>query len=420
MEKEERLQKAEKKKTYAILTAAVLILVGILSGSFAWQSISQNAKNELNGEATNPGGRLHDDFDGKNKDVYVENFGDQKLYVRVRLDEYMELGEGAGTGKNARSLVDGAVFDKVTTWTVHKPGAAIEDCQNGNGKDTFHDFIEWEMGGKTVYMPTFNTNKDSLKADINGTLTGKFGKAYDDYRSYEEGQKETGTEIWDDDANNIEDDNVKKVEKEHTAKVTPEAKVVKMADWDQEPGDVWVVDTDGWAYYAKGIEPGEATGLLLNGITVKNEPAEKWYYAINVIGQFATGGDWGKEDKTGFFADNVEGIEAPSAAAMRLLNRAAGLYDVTVTGAGNVTKVTPGEQLQMEATITLKDDTEIVTSQKIQWEVRPEKGKTTNATIDQSGMLTIPQGEMEQELLVQATVEGTASSGICRIQIKNQ
>ena len=42
----------------------------------------------------NPGGRLHDDFSGPGgtKDIYVENFGSQPIYARVRLDEYMEIG----------------------------------------------------------------------------------------------------------------------------------------------------------------------------------------------------------------------------------------------------------------------------------------------------------------------------------------
>ena len=49
-------------------TAAVLAL----GGTFAWQSISQEALNEAM-DTINPGGRLHDDFNGQNKDVYVEN-----------------------------------------------------------------------------------------------------------------------------------------------------------------------------------------------------------------------------------------------------------------------------------------------------------------------------------------------------------
>ena len=84
--------------TMAIATAAA----SVLTGTFAWQSISQQALNEVAEEYVNPGGRLHDDFNGVNKDVYVENFmsadeaGGVPIFARIRLDEYLETGMGAG------------------------------------------------------------------------------------------------------------------------------------------------------------------------------------------------------------------------------------------------------------------------------------------------------------------------------------
>ena len=75
------------------ITAVAVSAAILLGGTYAWQSISQTALNEKIVEV-NPGGRLHDDFDGTNKDVYVENFGDTPIFARVRLDEYMEIGAG--------------------------------------------------------------------------------------------------------------------------------------------------------------------------------------------------------------------------------------------------------------------------------------------------------------------------------------
>ena len=65
----------EKKKHRVLKTAiAILLVIAIaLTGTYAWQSISQKALNEVIVDK-NPGGRLHDDFNGENKDVYVENF----------------------------------------------------------------------------------------------------------------------------------------------------------------------------------------------------------------------------------------------------------------------------------------------------------------------------------------------------------
>ena len=62
----------QKRKVISAVTAVVVSAAILLTGTFAWQSISQVALNERTGEV-NPGGRLHDDFDGTNKDVYVEN-----------------------------------------------------------------------------------------------------------------------------------------------------------------------------------------------------------------------------------------------------------------------------------------------------------------------------------------------------------
>ena len=82
-----------KKKIAASVGAVGLAAVIALGGTFAWQSISQTALNEAM-DTINPGGRLHDDFNGSNKNVYVENFTKDgtAIFARVRLDEYMEIG----------------------------------------------------------------------------------------------------------------------------------------------------------------------------------------------------------------------------------------------------------------------------------------------------------------------------------------
>ena len=93
------MEKAKKKKLTSSIIAVALCILLLLTGTFAWQSISQTALNEAAG-AVNPGGRLHDDFNGTNKDVYVENYTKPgegvPIFARVRLDEYMEIGDGAG------------------------------------------------------------------------------------------------------------------------------------------------------------------------------------------------------------------------------------------------------------------------------------------------------------------------------------
>ena len=100
------------RKKISSLVAIVMAATILFGGTFAWQSISQEALNEIRG-GVNPGGRLHDDFDEPtidgdkrifDKDVYVENFTSTydgvEIFARIRLDEYLEYGPGAGD-KNA-------------------------------------------------------------------------------------------------------------------------------------------------------------------------------------------------------------------------------------------------------------------------------------------------------------------------------
>jgi len=97
----------------ATIIAIVLVIALLLTGTYAWQSISQLALNQAIGNAAPAGGRLHDDFQvmganfgeqnwrkdvTANKDIYVENFetpDGRNIFVRLRLYEYMEVGQGA-------------------------------------------------------------------------------------------------------------------------------------------------------------------------------------------------------------------------------------------------------------------------------------------------------------------------------------
>lgn len=132
-----------RKKFTAMAFLTVMSVLMLLGGTYAWRSVSQKVLNEAK-SSLNPGGRLHDDFNGLNlsstqttddddagrkvKYVYVENFtekgsGDQ-IYARIRLDEYLEKGVGAGKATNdlsklAQPLVDGATLEDKGSWTPY-------------------------------------------------------------------------------------------------------------------------------------------------------------------------------------------------------------------------------------------------------------------------------------------------------------
>ena len=328
------MENNKKKKTAATVTAAAVAAALLLGGTYAWQSISQEAVNVAAGEV-NPGGRLHDDFNGSTKRIYVENFGDQKIYARVKLSEYMEIGTEAGKNftedtRNITKITETAEYSDKTTWATHY----YEEDQNET-----NNYWTWTLGGDAVaYLPTFNMNKDSLKADINGTFEGPDGTdgvnendqndRYSDYVNYDEVTAPvSGTELRDNDTNTVDEgedateENVSETAAEHTVTMTKNSCVISMEEWNgldegtKDATECWVYDTDGWAYWSKAINPGEATGPLLRSIENKNLN-DSWYYAINATGQFITADDMGQEESTGFYTD---GNNTPSTDALALL-----------------------------------------------------------------------------------------------------
>ena len=196
-----RAKSKDKRRFIAAGISLVLIVAIMLTGTFAWQSISQNVVNEVGVKGLNVGGRLHDDFNGEeNKDIYVENFGNEPILARIRLDEYMEIGAGAGRKgeqqetNQAEPVVEGTELEDQTTWTTHIPNeTGVIDCDTPTSK--LHEYFDWEMGGSTIFMPTFNKNKDSLKSDVNGTFAGPDGDPstkedrFEDYQEYTDQQK---------------------------------------------------------------------------------------------------------------------------------------------------------------------------------------------------------------------------------------
>lgn len=395
-----------KKKIAASIGAVGMAAVIALGGTFAWQSISQQALNETMA-TVNPGGRLHDDFNGRNKNVYVENFtkpdeDGTTIYARVRLDEYMEIGKGAGSTEGDRSgitVIGTGELDDVSTWTTRLPGE----------NETYGAYWDWKMGGQGVYMPTFNMNKDSLKADVNGTYDATDGtNHYTDYVEYAVGDTETGDEIYDADTNDVdeeqplEDVNINTVaSQEHTAKETGTAVVITMQQWideyNMEPGEYWVWDTDGWAYWAQGIDAGETTGLLLDEIIHSNPPSDSWYYGINVVGQFVTADDIGFLNNTGFY--DTEAGSLPTAAAEVLLETITGTdipnTTVTVTAADGATTVTAGSTLQFNFAVADKEGSP-VSEATVTWAVT---GGAEGTSIAENGLLSVPASESADTVL---------------------
>lgn len=394
-------KKVSQQRKRSAVVAALAAVALLVTGTLAWQSISQKAINNFDGESGEAGARLHDDFaddqvwtQGANKDVYVENYTGQNednpldtgrtVFVRVRLSEYMEMGEGsglfsftgtsdpvdyqdldrAGTGgtriadsnNKATPLIPGTSITEVADWPIHIP----DTVANEDGSE-FHDYWDWKMGGQKVFMPTFNRDNTSFLAD----------RTDYDQNQYTAGVTEKKPTTY--------SDPVLDKEETHTAKDTENtAGVLTMAEWkakgspmtDASGNGYWVGDTDGWFYWSKALAPGEATGLLLDEVTLTNEPDGSYYYAIHVVSQMATAGDWGDpEVPSGFYEDGM------TEDGKNLLDQAADRMPA-VTGItireGDVVFVREGATIDLHADVTVKYPTGDPKETNVTWSTNPD------------------------------------------------
>ena len=223
------------------ILAMVCVVALIASGSYAWEQILAHT-NEFIGERTpDDDVVLHDDFEpGVNKkDVYVENTGNVTLFVRIKLDEAMSL-----VSNKWRPKADSS------DWVTHKYDTVNEsaiDCGNSNAaSELFHDYFTWTMGGWKYYKSTNESR--TVVQDIN------------EYNGTEDGVKKTpdATIIYYDEFLNME----------------PAAQKAFIG---------WIFTSDGYAYWSQPLKEGQATGLLLHGVTTSSSLKDKdYYYAINI------------------------------------------------------------------------------------------------------------------------------------------
>jgi hypothetical protein len=231
--------------------------------------------NSWTGTGDNPdpayGATLHDDHveNEENKDVYVENWGQNPIIVRLTLSEYMEIGQGAGT-KNAPDLNQAqsidtahpdANIDDPASWTIHAVNSDDTDPANSAG-DVFHTYWEWVMGGQKYYNPA--------PADKRGQPDAN-GIDYVDSLSPETI-----------DASTLGVNQTLNADK-----------IITIDEWDSLPldeqiGNYWVLDTDGFWYWAAPLGSKQSTGLLLDKVVLKNKPSQDYYYGINVQAQMAS------------------------------------------------------------------------------------------------------------------------------------
>ena len=238
-------------KKISITLASVAIFSMLLTGTFAWFSGTIQAENVFTGIKTStlPPVALHDDFENPNKDIYVENFGDTPVYVRVKLSEVWDL----TTNKKPNPM------PITTKWHIHSPGLVVKngriqlDYQATTDNDIFHDNFIWSWGK--------GRQKDYIKAD---------GSSPDNV--YQDKQADI-------DAMKLSDPS--------RVGRTPLGDIICVDEYISPGFNTaayvgWIYDVDGWAYWSRPLKKDEVTSLLLDGVETKDMDDYDFYYVIDV------------------------------------------------------------------------------------------------------------------------------------------
>jgi hypothetical protein len=342
MEKLSNIRRKRKHGLLFLFTLAIALLIAILSlGTLAYTNFIQNATNEFIG-FVNHGVRIHDDYKEiynayhTEKDVYVENYGDSPLLIRIRLDEFYRVGSTVLIGDAAATESDPSVG-----WETYKGSLTA-----------VHEDWKWAYGGQKWYLPTENIDDSDAAADNiferfwydNDGAPGTAGSATTQAAVTTTATRPLSASdvdhMW---TNNVFPTYDNSNNGGHTASdpytnktvaQTLPATVVTMADWisgGKQKGSFWVMDVDGWFYWAQTLQSGSATGQLLNAVSLENHALlDHYFYGINVVLQAAT---W--DERTAFETgkDSVTGASNTiTDNAKSLLSVASDIYAFNLTG----------------------------------------------------------------------------------------
>lgn len=303
-----------------------MALLLLIAGTYTWFSFTQRAINDRHVElGFEEVGRLHDYFDevSGNKDVFVENFGDAPILVRIKLLEYMEVDGVSMVQADAATDTDVQPLKAdPTTWSPWTPAAAGNTVGDRVGAGAvFNSRARWTMGWQPrvatdgsgqlldapYYMPTFNHSRTDHKtaaagdgrdwnwsgeeadtsASPNGTNAGADATGVTHPGDGTDGYWNAG-----DTATSLLGTPPDTQSGTHTARqtVVQDQPVMLLSQWNALPvqdrvGNFWVVDPQtGWAYWANLLFPGEATSFLLDQATfITSGLRGNVYYGIKVV-----------------------------------------------------------------------------------------------------------------------------------------
>ncbi|MEY8457981.1 hypothetical protein [Lactococcus ileimucosae] len=325
----------EQKRKLGVLLAVLSVLL-LISGTFAWFSFTQRAINDRSGNINfEEVGRLHDYFDraSGNKDVFAENFGDAPILVRVKLLEYMEINGESLVQADPQEVAEGNAVQPIKedtgTWTPWTPEASGNTVGQRVGPGAvFNARARWTVGwnpraatdgsgqlNAPYFMPTFNRARDNHKTAAAGdgrdwTQSGEEADTSVSANGTNAGADATGVThpgngtdgYWTNGstATSLLGTPPDTEAGTHTARQTviQDQPVMLLSQWNALPvrnrvGNFWVVDPQtGWAYWANLLFPEEATSFLLDQANFSTSGIRgDYYYGIKAVANMVANTD---------------------------------------------------------------------------------------------------------------------------------
>jgi len=113
------MRKPNTKKILAAVSASILITALLMGGAYAVSAFSPIVSTGTETETSRA--LLHEDYrTGGSQAVYVENTGENDIFIRVQFKEFLQIGNNILVGEDSK---------EPSTWSVHTfAGADIADC----------------------------------------------------------------------------------------------------------------------------------------------------------------------------------------------------------------------------------------------------------------------------------------------------
>jgi len=147
------------------LLGLVLLIFIFASGTYAAYITIGRTAIGVNVHDTNHYGRLHDNFailggGERNKDIFAENFGEDGIFVRIQLREFMQDANGNIIGQaESTNLID---MQNPLTWPLFQADPTnIHQRRSGTATATIGQAgVSWTLGDtnptRKIFMPTHN------------------------------------------------------------------------------------------------------------------------------------------------------------------------------------------------------------------------------------------------------------------------